>query len=94
MKRPKPTILHRTRQELTADIGSSAKEGDYSTFINQPTIVYDDDERRVVVVYLVLEEDSTALVATPGRKPLLRQSGTGYRCPGAVETRWHCALAS
>jgi hypothetical protein len=81
MRTPEPKVLHVRRRGL--DIAGynarHAQEGDYSSLITEPTLLYDDDEGAVTLAYLRVEqEDTTALVGALRRldvPPLKRTGG-------------------
>lgn len=81
MSSQEPMVLHVRRRGL--DIAGyharHASEGDYSSLITEPTLLFDDDEQAVTLAYLDVEqEDTTALVGALRRldvQPLTRTGG-------------------
>jgi len=74
-----PQVLHVRRRALdtAAYRVRHAQEGDYSTLITGPTIVFDDDAGVATLVYLELADDFTGLVAALRRIDIHRRARTG-----------------
>jgi hypothetical protein len=84
--KPEPRVLHVRRRglDIAAYNARHAQEGEYSSLITEPTLLYDEDEQAVTLAYLTLEQDTTALV---GGAPSARHSP-------AHADRWYAQLLS